>query len=152
MTTDDDLQRFLALMDEHGLEELEIEREGLRVRLRKRPATGAAVAAGVDGPPSARGAGGASPIPRGGEPERAPGRRVIRSPIVGTVYRAAEPDAAPFVEVGARVRKGQVVCLIEAMKLMHEIDAEADGTVAAIYVDNGQAVEYGERLLAIDPV
>ncbi len=75
----------------------------------------------------------------------------IRSPIVGTFYRAPAPDAPPFVEVGDRVRKGQTVCIIEAMKIMNEIQSDVDGEVVAIYVANGAPVEYGERLMAIRP-
>ena len=145
---DDELKRLLALMAEHDLEELEVERAGLRARFRKRAARAVPVSTGSP-PPGADG--GAAPAPGSGDPGGAPGPRVLRAPIVGTVYRAPAPDQEPFVEVGARVRKGQVLCLIEAMKLMHEIDAEEDGTVVAIFIENGQAVEYGERLLAIDP-
>ena len=76
---------------------------------------------------------------------------VVKSPIVGTFFRASEPDAKPFTEVGERVKKGQVLCIIEAMKLMNEINAEIEGEVVKIYVENGQAVQYGERLLAIKP-
>ena len=74
---------------------------------------------------------------------------IVTSPIVGTFYRASEPGARAFVEVGDTVRKGQVLCIIEAMKLMNEIDSEYDGEVTNIYVENGQAVQYGERLFAI---
>src|SRR5204862_3126195 len=74
---------------------------------------------------------------------------VVKSPIVGTFYRSAEPGAASFVEIGSTVRKGQVLCIIEAMKLMNEIDSEYDGEVVNIYVENGQPVQYGERLFAI---
>jgi len=74
---------------------------------------------------------------------------VVKSPIVGTFYRSAEPGAPPFVEIGATVKKGQVLCIIEAMKLMNEIDSEYDGDVVNIYVENGQPVQYGERLFAI---
>ena len=144
---DDELKRLLALMAEHDLEELELERAGLRVRLRKRSGRVAATA-GAGSPPVAPGDDASA---AGADPRAEPGPHVIRAPIVGTVYRGPAPDADPFVEVGARVRKGQVLCLIEAMKLMHEIDAEEDGAVVAIFVDNGQAVEYGERLLAIEP-
>jgi acetyl-CoA carboxylase biotin carboxyl carrier protein len=76
---------------------------------------------------------------------------IVKSPIVGTFYRAAEPAAKPFVSVGDTVRKGQVLCIIEAMKLMNEIDSEYDGEVTSIYIENGQAVQYGERLFAIKP-
>ncbi len=74
---------------------------------------------------------------------------VVKSPIVGTFYRSAEPGAAPFVEVGSTVKKGQVLCIIEAMKLMNEIDSEYDGEVVNVYVESGQPVQYGERLFAV---
>jgi acetyl-CoA carboxylase biotin carboxyl carrier protein len=74
---------------------------------------------------------------------------VVKSPIVGTFYRSPEPGAAAFVDVGSSVKKGQVLCIIEAMKLMNEIDSEYDGEVVNVYVESGQAVQYGERLFAI---
>ena len=76
---------------------------------------------------------------------------VVKSPIVGTFYRSSEPGAKPFAEVGEMVKKGQVICIIEAMKLMNEINAECDGEVIKVYVENGQAVQYGERLFALKP-
>jgi len=76
---------------------------------------------------------------------------IVKSPIVGTFFRAAEPGAAPFVDVGTTVKKGQVLCIIEAMKLMNEIDSEYDGEVVKIYIENGQPVQYGERLFALKP-
>ena len=74
---------------------------------------------------------------------------MVKSPIVGTFYRSSEPGAASLVEIGTTVKKGQVLCIIEAMKLMNEIDSEFDGEVVNIYVENGQPVQYGERLFAI---
>jgi len=74
---------------------------------------------------------------------------VVKSPIVGTFYRSPEPSAASFVEIGTTVKKGQVLCIIEAMKLMNEIDSEYEGEIVSIYVENGQPVQYGERLFAI---
>jgi acetyl-CoA carboxylase biotin carboxyl carrier protein len=74
---------------------------------------------------------------------------VVKSPIVGTFYRSSEPGTAAFVEIGGNVKKGQVLCIIEAMKLMNEIDSEYDGEIVNIYVENGQPVQYGERLFAI---
>ena len=74
---------------------------------------------------------------------------VVKSPIVGTFFRSAEPGAASFVDVGTTVKKGQVLCIIEAMKLMNEIDSEYDGEIVNVYVENGQSVQYGERLFAI---
>ena len=76
---------------------------------------------------------------------------IVKSPIVGTFYRAAEPGAKDLASVGDVVRKGQVLCIIEAMKLMNEIDSEYDGEITSVYVENGQAVQYGERLFAIRP-
>jgi len=76
---------------------------------------------------------------------------IVKSPIVGTFYRSSEPGSAPFVDTGQTVRKGQVLCIIEAMKLMNEINAECDGEIVKVYVENGQAVQYGERLFAIRP-
>ena len=76
---------------------------------------------------------------------------IVKSPIVGTFYRSSEPGAPPFVDTGQAVRKGQVLCIIEAMKLMNEINAECDGEIVKVYVENGQAVQYGERLFAIRP-
>ncbi|WP_038320948.1 acetyl-CoA carboxylase biotin carboxyl carrier protein, partial [Kingella kingae] len=73
-----------------------------------------------------------------------------KSPMVGTFYRAASPTAAPFVEVGATVKEGQTICIIEAMKLMNEIEAEKSGVIKAILVENGQPVEYGEPLFIIE--
>jgi acetyl-CoA carboxylase biotin carboxyl carrier protein len=87
----------------------------------------------------------ATPAPDDGELEFA----VVKSPIVGTFYRASEPGARAFADVGDIVKKGQVLCIIEAMKLMNEIDSEYDGEVVKVYVENGQAVQYGERLFAI---
>jgi acetyl-CoA carboxylase biotin carboxyl carrier protein len=74
---------------------------------------------------------------------------VIKSPIVGTFYRSSEPGARPFVEVGDTVRKGQVLCIIEAMKLMNEIESDCDGEIAAVYLENGKPVQFGDRLFAV---
>jgi acetyl-CoA carboxylase biotin carboxyl carrier protein len=84
------------------------------------------------------------------EPAAKPGH-LVTSPFVGTFYRTPAPDQPPFVEVGASVRKGQVLCIIEAMKLMNEIEAEVPGTVAEILVENGQPVEFGQPLFRIEP-
>jgi acetyl-CoA carboxylase biotin carboxyl carrier protein len=99
------------------------------------------------------------PAPEASAPEAVPAAEatasdetdfaIVKSPIVGTFFRSAEPGAAPFVEVGSTVKKGQVLCIIEAMKLMNEIDSEYDGEVVKVYVENGQPVQYGERLFAM---
>src|SRR5579862_9484590 len=154
----DYIKQILALVREHDLAEFEIEHDGMRLKIRKDAsgtlvttpvapaATHAAVAAAAPAPPSgplAAPAGGPSAV----DPEVE--LAVVKSPIVGTFYRSPEPGADSFVEVGATVKKGQVLCIIEAMKLMNEIDSEYDGEIVNIYVENGQPVQYGERLFAI---
>jgi acetyl-CoA carboxylase biotin carboxyl carrier protein len=154
----DDVREILALMRENGLSEFEIEHEGLRLRLRKDSvvtvvaAPPAAPSGGVHpvavaAPASAAAAPGpaAGPVAAGAEIELA----VVKSPIVGTFYRSSEPAAPAFVEIGSTVKKGQVLCIIEAMKLMNEIDSEYDGEIVNIYVESGHPVQYGERLFAI---
>jgi acetyl-CoA carboxylase biotin carboxyl carrier protein len=154
----DDVREILALMRDNGLSEFEIERDGLKLRLRKDSAgtvvTAPLVAAAYTQsavvpqpvlPVAAPGP--APPAAEAGETEIE--LAVVKSPIVGTFYRSSEPGAPAFVEVGASVKKGQVLCIIEAMKLMNEIDSEYDGEIANIYVENGQPVQYGERLFAI---
>jgi acetyl-CoA carboxylase biotin carboxyl carrier protein len=153
----DDVREILALMRENGIAEFEIEREGLKLRLRKDSvaATVASVPLAMAGlqaaalPASASASEAAAPaLPVDGhdtEVELA----VVKSPIVGTFYRSPEPGAASFVEIGTTVKKGQVLCIIEAMKLMNEIDSEYEGEIVNIYVESGQPVQYGERLFAI---
>jgi acetyl-CoA carboxylase biotin carboxyl carrier protein len=155
------IKQILDLVREHELSEFEIEHEGLRLKIRKEangvpivsmpPPAGSVVptaAASISGAPSAPSS--ASPAmaaaaEAGDEIELA----VVKSPIVGTFYRSPEPGTASFVDVGSTVKKGDVLCIIEAMKLMNEIDSEYDGEIVSIYVENGQAVQYGERLFAI---
>ncbi len=147
MTDFDDIERLLDLMDARGLEELEVEREGLRVRFRKPGRSAAPVAVPAAPAPAAAEAAQASDEAEAGEA----GLAIIKSPIVGTFYRSPEPGAEPFVEVGSTVSKGQVVCIIEAMKLMNEIDADQDGEIVTIFVEDGQPVQYGESLFAVRP-
>jgi acetyl-CoA carboxylase biotin carboxyl carrier protein len=155
----DDVREILALMREHGLSEFEIEREGLKLRLRKDaangaiPATPAIVVAGMPAAPLAPAAALIAPPAEASAPAGSGAAEVelavVKSPIVGTFYRSPEPGASSFVEIGSMVKKGQVLCIIEAMKLMNEIDSEFEGEVVNIYVENGQPVQYGERLYAI---
>jgi acetyl-CoA carboxylase biotin carboxyl carrier protein len=156
----DHLKQILDLIRDHDLSELEIEHDGLRLKIRK-DAAGAAVVHSVSAaaappmpPPVVHSApGGPTPSPSvsvaGPESNEEVELAVVKSPIVGTFYRSSEPEAPAFVEIGATVKKGQVLCIIEAMKLMNEIDSEYEGQVVNIYVENGQPVQYGERLFAI---
>jgi acetyl-CoA carboxylase biotin carboxyl carrier protein len=142
----EDVKQILELVKEHDLAEFELEREGLKIRVRKDARGGlVAEAPRQPGPPPAAPV---APAPAA-EPEDSLELAVVKSPIVGTFFRAAEPGAPPFVEVGTRVKKDQVLCIIEAMKLMNEIESEYDGEVVKVYVENGQPVQYGERLFAI---
>jgi acetyl-CoA carboxylase biotin carboxyl carrier protein len=152
----DDVKRILELVKEHDLSEFELENDGVKIRVRKDargrvvsevpPAIShmpaGPVAAAVHVPLAAAPA-------AAGQADESAEFAIVKSPIVGTFYRAPEPAAPPFVEVGARVKKGQVLCIIEAMKLMNEIESEYDGEIVKIYVENGQPVQYGERLFAV---
>jgi acetyl-CoA carboxylase biotin carboxyl carrier protein len=153
----DDVREILALMRENGLSEFEIEKEGLRLRLRKESVVAAAAAPPValadGGLPATVAAAPPEAVAANGMPSQAGEVEielaVVKSPIVGTFYRSSEPAAPSFVEIGSSVKKGQVLCIIEAMKLMNEIDSEYDGEIVNIYIENGQPVQYGERLFAI---
>ena len=160
----EDIKHILELMREHDLAEFELERDGSKIRLRKNvgpqwtaaPAgVPAASAPGYGAAPGGAVASAASGPSAAAADADAPGEdidlAVIKSPIVGTFYRSSEPGSKPFVDVGQRVKKGDVLCIIEAMKLMNEINAECDGEVIRVYVENGQAVQYGERLFAVKP-
>ena len=161
------IKQILDLVREHELSEFEIEHDGLRLKVRKDvngahvvtlpapvvpamvvPGAAAAIAQPVAAPAAAPPPAAAAPAGEAAadtEIELA----VVKSPIVGTFYRSSEPGAPAFVDIGSTVKKGQVLCIIEAMKLMNEIDSEYDGEVVNIYVENGQPVQYGERLFAI---
>jgi acetyl-CoA carboxylase biotin carboxyl carrier protein len=162
----DTVEQLARVLGTHDLSEIEVERRGERIRLRRdrsphtdafhategsTPAPAAPVAAA---PPASdwRGEPARSATASQAEPAAPSHPAVyITSPFVGTFYRQPSPDGPPFVEVGARVRKGQVLCIIEAMKLMNEIEAEVDGTIVAVLAENGQPVEYGEPLFQIRP-
>jgi len=157
----DEIKQLIEFIKGQELTEFELEQDGFKIRIKSgqhqhavaaapqtlasmpmMTAPIAAVASAAGGPAAAAGP---SADEDGGE------LCIVKSPIVGTFYRAAEPGAKELVAVGDTVRKGQVLCIIEAMKLMNEIDSEYDGEVTSIYIENGQAVQYGERLFAIKP-
>ena len=154
----EDIRQILDLVREHELSEFELERDGLKVRIRKAGGevtfvAPAAPAVAMAAPPPVAAAPAAAPtaVPSAtaGEPAASVDLAMIKSPIVGTFYRAPEPGAPNFIEVGDQVRKGQVLCIIEAMKLMNEIESDTDGEVTAAYVENGRPVQFGDRLFAI---
>ena len=152
----DELRELIELLRENGLAELELENEGFRVRLRRESAASEPLHAAPPPPPPPP-----APAPSSVSAPAHPGTQattaaakdqdlhIIPSPIVGTFYRSPSPTADPFVKIGSSVEPESVVCIIEAMKLMNEIQAEATGEVVKIYVENGQPVEYGQPLFGI---
>jgi len=148
-----EIRELIDLVTERGLAGLEIERAGFRLRIDGRrnvsemPATMPAVAIPVAAAPQAP-----RPVSTGAEAamsEEEENVHVITSPIVGTFYRSPSPEADPFAQVGERIAKGKILCIIESMKLMNEIESDVEGEVVAVYPRNGQPVEYGEKLFAI---
>ena len=150
-----ELRRLIRLVQRTGIGELELNSGGRSVRISANPGNGGAGAHFVAAPHAA-------PTPAAPPPAAAPAaaapsapasnQKTVVSPMVGTFYRAPAPDADPFVEVGDVVEVGQTVCIIEAMKLMNEIEAETKGRVAQILVENAQPVEFGQKLFLIDPL
>ncbi|HTP32442.1 MAG TPA: acetyl-CoA carboxylase biotin carboxyl carrier protein [Candidatus Acidoferrales bacterium] len=158
--TVDEIRELIALASETGIAELEVQRGDNRVRIRR--AAFAAPQEIVVAPPAAVAATPihyAAPLPaveapkekleKPEKPAADPSLVLVKSPIVGTFYEAPAPDAAPFVRVGERIAPGKVLCIIESMKLMNEIEAEVSGVLESKLVINGQPVEYGEALFAI---
>ena len=156
----DEINRILDIVREHELSEFELEREGFKIRIKKgNPAHAAGAFAAPPIPTAATHYAHTPAGPPSSAPEAVPAPAppasdevdfaIVKSPIVGTFFRSSDPNAPPFVEVGSTVKKGEVLCIIEAMKLMNEIDSEYDGEVVKVYVENGQPVQYGERLFAI---
>ena len=165
-----ELKEILQILEEKEITEFELEEEGMKLRIRKAtapstnhasaPAVAAPLVATVlpslGGPVAAAAAPGASPVAltpaeAAAAAEAESGVTVVKSPIVGTFYRTPDPSAPPFVDVGDRIRVGQVLCIIEAMKLMNEIAAEVAGEVVKVHRESGQPVQYGEPLFSIRP-
>jgi acetyl-CoA carboxylase biotin carboxyl carrier protein len=159
--TFEEIKQLLEIVREHELSEFELEREDFKIRIRRQagapvvtlaaPAAPSLplVAASVLSPQPAAPPVASPPVVPPDEDDGEIELAVVKSPIVGTFYRTSEPGAAAFVEIGDTVRKNQVLCIIEAMKLMNEITSEYEGELVKCYVENGQPVQYGERLFAI---
>jgi acetyl-CoA carboxylase biotin carboxyl carrier protein len=151
-----EIKEILELFNSSGVAEMEVQRGENRVRLRRAanevtqvvastpvsPVIGAAAPTPAVAAPTA-----ATPPPPAAEENTV----LVKSPIVGTFYESPSPDAAPFVKVGDTVAPGQVLCIIESMKLMNEIEAEIGGTIVARLIENGRPVEYGEALFSVKP-
>lgn len=150
----DEICELVRLVGSTKVAGLEIEHAGSRIRI-EGVAVPAAIAvaapAGVDHPVSHAVAGAAGAAPAPPPPTEDDGLHYVDSPIVGTFYRAPNPDSDPYVQVGDTVRSGQVLCIVEAMKLMNEIESDIAGTVVKVFAENAAPVEYGARLFAIRP-
>lgn len=149
-----EIKEMVTLMNENGLVELEIEKDGTRIRLKKTSignieAFTGPIAAGMEKAPHQIVQAQQAPA----TPEKVVTKTVeIKSPMVGTFYRAPSPESASYVEAGQTIEPGQVICIIEAMKLMNEIKSEVRGKILEILVDNAEPVEFGQPLFLIEPV
>ncbi|MHB1285649.1 MAG: acetyl-CoA carboxylase biotin carboxyl carrier protein [Leptospirales bacterium] len=151
--TNSEIQELLALLQSTNVTVFELEQEGTRIKIQKSPLL---ISEGLRTAPYQQHRVG--DFHSGLPSERTPApeatvttHRTITAPIVGTFYRSASPESAPYVEIGSPVQKGQILCIIEAMKLMNEIESEFDGVVRAIFLENGQSVEFGMPLIEIEP-
>ena len=150
------IQSLIRALDQSSLDSIEIERGGTRIRLSKTAPAAAIIGtapAAAAAPPAAT-ASGPAPAAGGEAPKPAPSTSHlidVKSPMVGTFYRSPAPDAPSYVERGSRVGKGDTLCIIEAMKLMNELESEFEGTIVDVCVENAVPVEYGQVLFRIDP-
>lgn len=139
----EEIKNLIELLQDSDITELQVEREGAKLKLRREKF--------MSFEPVQAGRQPAAAIEEKEETADEQKLITINSPIVGIFYSAQSPESPPFVTVGARVTKGQVLCIVEAMKLMNEIECDTDGIIAKILVENGQPVEYGEPLFLVDP-
>jgi len=152
------LRRLIKLVDESGVVELELEEEGTKIRITKakQNSSPSAIAAHAPTAETVHLIPVSAPSPLSAEPslpavvEPVAAHHEVRSPIVGTFYRAPSPDAEPYVQVGQTVQRGQVLCIVEAMKLMNEIESDVSGRILKILVENAQPVEYNQVLFLIE--
>jgi len=151
------LKKLIRMVEQSGIDELELDEEGTKIRIarnQRSPGPPLQAAPVIVQPSPAQpsqadgAAGGAKPAPK--EPEKK--YHEVKSPIVGTFYRAPAPDADPYIEVGGVIQRGSVLCIIEAMKLMNEIESDVGGRVVKILVENAQPVEYNQTLFLIEPM
>lgn len=140
----DEIKKLIDLLQESDITELQIEKEGSKLKIKREKFMSAFEPALTVSKPAA-------PVQENAEAANDQKLITINSPIVGIFYSAQSPESPSLVSVGNRVTKGQILCIVEAMKLMNEIESDTDGTVAKILVENGQPVEYGEPLFLIDP-
>ncbi len=152
----EEIRKVIALLEERNLSAFELEVEGFKLKIARAAAAPApaamlaAVQSEAPAPPVLTINGSAAPARPETETDKS--LQIITSPMVGTFYRAPDPTSAPFVDVGDTVKKGQTLCIIEAMKLMNEIESDVDGTVVEVFVENARPVEFNQKLFAIKPL
>ena len=150
-----EIKEIIALMNENGLSEIEIEREGLKLKLRKASLEAQVTAAQpqyrIESLPAPKTSASASQTFAEDADASKKNTKDIKSPMVGTFYRSPSPEAAPFVEIGQTVEVGQVVCIVEAMKLMNEIKSEVRGKIVEAALENAEPVEFGQTLFTVEP-
>lgn len=150
----EELKELIRLLRESNVAEFELRKADYRLRIRQGnlvEASNESPDSGASGPRNGTGLQPATPVETAALRREVEEGEEVRSPMVGTFYRSASPGADAFIEIGDRVRKGQVLCIIEAMKIMNEIESDLDGEVRKIHVTNGQPVEFGEPLFSIKP-
>jgi acetyl-CoA carboxylase biotin carboxyl carrier protein len=149
----EEIAKLVSFLEEKNLTQFELEVEGFKIKIARGVASAApaedSAVQGTSAQPELSPAHN-SAFPRA--PESSNSLHYVTSPMVGTFYRAPDPASAPYVEIGEEVKKNQTLCIIEAMKLMNEIESEVDGLIEEIFVENGKPVEYGQRLFSIKPV
>lgn len=148
-----EINKLLALMEEKNLTQVDLETEGFKIKISRNQSLPypAVTSIAPQTIPETQ-ANENIPVQEEEVLEKSNDFYLIKSPMVGTFYRASDPSSAPFVEIGDTVKKNQTLCIIEAMKLMNEIESEIDGILEEVYVENGKPVEYGQRLFAIQPL
>ena len=146
----DEIKAVLKLLEDNDIREFEYEDEDLRLGIKRGAETAPVIAAAAAAPVAAAAISAAGPAAGAASPAQESGH-LVKSPFVGTFYRSPSPESPPFTEVGQKVTVGQTLCIVEAMKLMNEIEADISGTVKKILADNSQAVEYDQALFVIEP-
>jgi acetyl-CoA carboxylase biotin carboxyl carrier protein len=153
----EEVRKLIALLEEKNLALFELEVEGFKIKISRAtpaPSPSAVVSAAVPAAPSSNPGPGASPaaLSHAQAVEAGAGLHYVNSPMVGTFYRRPDPTSDPFVEEGDQVKKGQTLCIIEAMKLMNEIESDIDGTITEVLAENAKPVEFGQRLFGVKPL
>lgn len=156
----DEITKLVSFLEERNLSQFELEVEGFKIKIARsagrssqvEPAAAVPAATVTPAPTAAPSATAAASLDFAKPQEQGHNVHYVTSPMVGTFYRAPDPASEPYVEIGEQVKKSQTLCIIEAMKLMNEIESDVDGEILEIFAENGKSVEYGQRLFSIRPV